>query len=135
MRWLTCLALIARSSARSGGRAMRNLWHWLGVLLIGCATEAGPVGECNPAAGSCYASKPCADVEMCEDHGQCEQVGNACVVTAAGCRASMLCKQFGACVARDGECVVVHDADCKASSWCQEYKHCCIYTQACAKCP
>ena len=114
---------------------MRNLWHWLGVLLIGCATEAGPVGECNPSLGSCYASKPCDDAEMCEDHGQCEQVGNTCVVTAAGCRASMLCKQFGACVARDGECAVVHDADCKASSWCQAYGHCCIYTQACAKCP
>ena len=45
---------------------MRNLWHWLVVLLIGCATEAGPVGECNPSLGSCYASKPCDDAEMCE---------------------------------------------------------------------
>ena len=66
---------------------------------------------------------PCINSNDCKHYGKCKTaMGRTCAVSSdADCRASTVCRDYGACAKRDGVdyCVASSDADCRASKACR----------------
>jgi hypothetical protein len=78
-----------------------------------CIARLGREGR--TCAKSCKLDKECADSGRCKDDG----AGTCEVGSDADCRASVDCKQSGACANRGAFCMPASDHDCRQSNLCK----------------
>jgi len=88
---------------------------------LGCSSAKSPK---RPPDGSDPPNMPCDQSRVCKVWGWCEEKGGECVAGSnEQCRASEQCKQGGLCSLEGNKCVA-KDGDCDSSDWCKKNKLC-----------
>jgi sulfatase-modifying factor enzyme 1 len=85
-------------------------------------------GRCTEVEGQCLLADDddCRRLPDCAEQGRCSMGHGACEIGSEDdCRVrSSLCKRFGLCSFRDGDCVAANEADCLAAELCNEEGAC-----------
>ena len=79
---------------------------------------------CTQYGNACIAGShaECAWSAACKTHGMCSAYNGQCIQDR--CRARKECREEGACVSREGDCVAGSPEDCRASRACAEDGEC-----------
>jgi hypothetical protein len=102
-----------------------------------CPGTCPDAGECTVVRHRCAAGTDadCRGSLMCRERGQCVYRDGACWPTDAICRTLPVCTERGHCSAHGSFCAAVRDADCKGSRYCIERGRCAAAALICVANP
>jgi hypothetical protein len=101
----------------------------LGLILAASMVAFG----CNDGAGSGTTSAPAGTVpksDFTAGVGKAPK-GKSPIRSDADCRKAPVCRDFGACTHKGGQCTVTSDSDCAASSFCKMAGKCMAHAGQC----
>lgn len=90
-------------------------------LALACSSSY-PV---KPLSRGDVPNTPCASSNVCKMWGWCGEKNGECVATSdQNCRQSLTCKTGGLCSFDGNKCLAKSSDDCNGSEWCEDHGLC-----------